>query len=762
MKISLLNYSKTTFPRFMVALTLMSSLVFTAGCSDDFSDPFAKQAVTQAILPAAMVKARIENQKVQSQQAGISSDTTILFGDTHVHTTYSFDAFTGSLPFMHGADGAYPPASACDYARFVSQLDFYFLTDHAESYTPKIWRDQVASIQECAALTQKTNPDLIPFIGFEWTQVGFSAQDHYGHHNVLFKDIESDKIPSRPIAAAGVSTQGLRGPKGRINKMIYLLDPTHANYYASLNNFNSEMQSTENCKKGIHSKQQTKECFDTAATPKELYKKLDQWGFDTLVIPHGTTWGSYTPPGASWSHQFENNNHNADKGRLIEIYSGHGTSEKYRNWQARIENADGTFTCPPPRSDYLPACWQAGEIIKKRCLDQGKAIEDCESRATLARQHHVNEGTVAAWWTVPGTVEDDWLDAAQARDVLMPAFNYRPKKSVQYGLALKHFDDTKEPLRNSWGFIGSTDTHSARAGHGFKQVHRKNDTDTKGIRSEWLKKIFSKDRGDAQSANSVAIDNTQVLLDKVGFAIMENERRSSFLTLGGLAAVHAKERSRDGIWDAMKRKEVYGTTGHRMLLWFNLINSNEVNKRGQRNMPMGSLVEQTHNPKFSVTAVGSFKQIDGCPDAVFNLMDKKRADKLSNGECYYPSDKRYHIERIEITRIRPQQFKDENVDPLIEDKWKVYTCPKNSSTCVFEFEDTDFKKGERDALYYARIFEQPIATINGGNLRTSFDKKGNPVSVNPCHGDYRVPLEDECTVMAPQRAWSSPIFVNYK
>ncbi len=146
-------------------------------------------------------------------------------------------------------------------------------------------------------------------------------------------------------------------------------------------------------------------------------------------------------------------------------------------------------------------------------------------------------------------------------------------------------------------------------------------------------------------------------------------------------------------------------------------------------------------------------------------MDKDRAQKLSNGECYYPSDERYNIERIEITRIRPQLYQDENIDPLIEDKWKVYTCPKNSTTCVFEFEDfedTDFKEGERDALYYARIYEEPIATINAGNLRTSFDKNGNAVSVNPCHGDYRVSLEDECTTMAPQRAWSSPIFVNYK
>ena len=40
----------------------------------------------------------------------------ILFGDSHVHTTFSTDAFRMSLPIVQG-DGAHPPADACNYAR---------------------------------------------------------------------------------------------------------------------------------------------------------------------------------------------------------------------------------------------------------------------------------------------------------------------------------------------------------------------------------------------------------------------------------------------------------------------------------------------------------------------------------------------------------------------------------------------------------------------------------------------------------------------
>ena len=92
--------------------------------------------VTEASLPSEVI--------AQRAVGATRDDKQILFGDTHVHTTNSADAFMYSLPMMHGASGAYPPAYACDYARFVSQLDFYFLTDHARplhkstnAYRPK-------------------------------------------------------------------------------------------------------------------------------------------------------------------------------------------------------------------------------------------------------------------------------------------------------------------------------------------------------------------------------------------------------------------------------------------------------------------------------------------------------------------------------------------------------------------------------------------------------------------------------------------------
>jgi hypothetical protein len=163
-----------------------------------------------------------------------------------------------------------------------------------------------------------------------------------------------------------------------------------------------------------------------------------------------------------------------------------------------------------------------------------------------------------------------------------------------------------------------------------------------------------------------------------------------------------------------------------------------------------------------VRALGAFEQTPGCPEWSTEALGPERLERLCRGECYHPSDERKPILRIEVIRIRPQIRPGEPVDSLIEDPWKVITCPGTRDGCVAEFEDPDFAAGGRDALYYVRAIEEASLAVNAANLRCKKDATGKCVSVDPCFGDFRTPFDEDCLAPQQERAWSSPIFVNFR
>ena len=157
--------------------------------------------IKTAVPPAEIRRQQDFIQFESANKLGIEAPKQILFGDLHVHTTLSSDAFRMSLPMVQG-DGAHPPADACDFARVCSALDFWALTDHAESLTEQSWNSSIESVQQCNLLAGPVeNPDMVTFMGFEWTQAGPTPDTHYGHKNVIYKDIEKDRLPSRPISS---------------------------------------------------------------------------------------------------------------------------------------------------------------------------------------------------------------------------------------------------------------------------------------------------------------------------------------------------------------------------------------------------------------------------------------------------------------------------------------------------------------------------------------------------------------------------------
>ncbi|MBW2666670.1 MAG: DUF3604 domain-containing protein [Deltaproteobacteria bacterium] len=319
-------------------------------------------------------------------------------------------------------------------------------------------------------------------------------------------------------------------------------------------------------------------------------------------------------------------------------------------------------------------------------------------------------------------------------------------------LAVRNFDDPDQPKRFEFGFIGSSDIHTAKPGTGYKEFWRGEMTEGRGFDSDRSPPEFMiPDHGEPVS-RSVPLDLSKA--DVRGMSFFENERVNSFFVTGGLVAVHAAGRDRGAIWDALQRKEVYGTSGPRILLFFDLL-ARDGSKR-----PMGSKLRLQQNPRFRVSAVGSFVQKPGCPPDSLSALGEDRLADLCGGECYHPSDERRRIERIEVVRIRPQSHAGEDVAGLVEDPWRSFDCPANPAGCSVEFDDPDFAAAARDAVYYVRAIEAPSMAIHGSNpLGCEYDEAGRCISVQPC--GVRVPKSEDCLSETRPRAWSSPIFVDF-
>ena len=691
-------------------------------------------------------KGKIEPTKAPYFNSNIESidNKKILFGDLHVHTTYSLDAFVGNLPILEG-EGVHPVSDACNFARFCSNLDFFSVTDHAEFLTKREWDDTIESLRNCSELSQeKDEEEIIPFIGWEWTQTSLDPEDHYGHKNVILKKLDGE-LPTRPIGAPDHKFF-----RSIVDTPVYILYGALLYDYENMPNYFDYRQrqlilkNLEYCENDKHVKDLPLDCLERAEKPSDLYRKLEEWGVDSLVIPHGSAWGNTSPPMATWKNQLNSDEHNQKYQNLIEIFSGHGNSEEYRSWES-FREVNGEYVCPTPTEDFIPQCFQAGEIIRERCRVSAGSEETCNIKAQEARRNYTQSNPFGLL-TIPNHLPEEWLESGQCTNCYLPAFEYRPRSSVQYALALRNFSDLQtEPFR--FGFIGSSDNHSSRPGSGYKEIDRIRNTDSKYKASNPI-------LNPPKSSENYAIPSSQEInleqmLDRAKPS--QGERASSFLYTGGLIASHVSKKNRDELWNALNNREVYATSGERILLWFDLINHPSEDIK-----PMGSEFVMTDNPKFRVRALGSHKQIPGCDSEGF--INSNFINEICNGECFNPSDVRNNITRIEVIRIRPQTYPNEPIETLIEDPWLVFQCDPSQEGCEVEFEDSKYSDASREIIYYVRAIQEPSLAISAANLACEKDEFGKCLKVNLC-GDEEGQGEGDCLAENEERAWSSPIFV---
>ena len=149
----------------LVGLVVLVALLYVAGAwLTLYGSHEGPGELTEVRTPEEVVAARTRDQQRAASSLTSGPTKQILFGDLHVHTTFSTDAFLWSLPMMNG-EGAHPLGNACDYARFCSALDFWSINDHAEASTPRRWSETKDAIRQCNAVSgDAANPDVTVFL----------------------------------------------------------------------------------------------------------------------------------------------------------------------------------------------------------------------------------------------------------------------------------------------------------------------------------------------------------------------------------------------------------------------------------------------------------------------------------------------------------------------------------------------------------------------------------------------------------------------
>ncbi len=468
---------------------------------DSFPRPAASAAVFGLAVIAGCPTPSVEPPPDPVEEpacAEQSPERRALFGDLHVHTKWSFDAYvqdvrvtpTEALAFAQGAPVRLPPLDADGVGtrevRLERPLDFVALTDHAEY------------LGELAACLDPASPawDAEPCVAMRAGDV--SATFAWGGNL-------TDAQPERFPAICGFADcEGLArdGWQRTIDAAEAADDATEACAFTALVGYEySCSTNVSNLHRNVLFRN-----AQVPALPTTCFEEPDPWalwralqrdcldadpgdgpGCDVLAIPHNSNWSNGTmfsveyPFAPDAEATAELARFRADLEPLVEIYQHKGDSE-----------------CSPGFGSPLGAPDEQCSFEKVRA----PPFDDC------------GDGTGAGAMAGLGCLSRrDFV-----RDVLVEGL-------------LEHERIGANPYR--LGIIASTDTHNGTPG---------------AVDEAAFEGHTGREEGTAQQrlASGALIP---------GGVLMSG---------GGLAGVWATENSRDGVFEALRRREAFGTSGPRI------------------------------------------------------------------------------------------------------------------------------------------------------------------------------------------------------
>ncbi len=304
------------------------------------------------------------------------------------------------------------------------------------------------------------------------------------------------------------------------------------------------------------------------------------------------------------------------------------------------------------------------------------------------------------------------LDLSEAKTDAMLKGEYA-REALKNGLVLKAELGTN-PYK--FGMIGSTDSHTALAA-----VEEDN--------------FFGKHAGGEPSP-----ERMQHPFTKTELGSFEGYQTSA----SGLAAVWATDNTRKAIFDAMARKEVYGTSGPRMMVRFfggwdytmdDLNNRSPVNAGYAKGVPMGADLQAAKDGKSPTFMVYSLRDPIGANLDRIQII-KGRLDK--DGKTH---EKIYNVAWSDPDkRTADAQGQLPPVGNTVNVENATWTNTIGASELGTVWTDPDFDPQE-PAFYYARILEIPTPRW------VAYDAKY-----------YGVTIPEGAETIHQERAYTSPIW----
>lgn len=546
-----------------------------------------------------------------------------LFGDTHLHTANSFDAFTAGLRLgpedaLRFARGEAVMTASGKEAKLHRPLDFLVVTDHSDAIG--VTADLYNTPED-----QVTDPTLkrwraMMHEGGDAAYKAFRQMVTAAATGTLppeFANPEKQKVIARRVWDSQLAAVERYNEPGKFTALI--------GFEYSLQPKGNTLHRNVIFRDGID-RAQTVLPFpsDGTKTPERLWDYMDAYakatGGQTLAIPHNsnlsnglafmmTDWGGQ-PITAEFARR------RAAHEPLVEATQYKGDSESH----PLLSNTDEF-------ASFGDAGWENGNA------------------------------------PLTALKKPEMLGGEYIREVLKRGLVLEAKTGINPYML---------------GMIGSTDSHTALSSTEEDNFHGK----------------FSNEGPGAERVNAVV--NPEIKESRIGWQYQA----------GGLAAVWATSNTREAIFDAMKRREVYATTGPRMSVrlfagWnFNMgdFDGDWVKAGYTRGVPMGgTLAPGKGSPSFLVSAL---------KDPMGANLDRVQIVKGwvdAKGDAH---EKIYDVAWSSPGKRRIVNGKLAPVGDTVDMKTATYRNSIGAVELHTVWRDPDFRPGER-AFYYVRVLEIP-------------------------------------------------------